>query len=88
MRRKTDKYTQVVLPEAYHNLVVLELRQKMGHLVADRVEYLARQRFYWPYMVKDIENYIRKKCSCVISEKPNWSEKVPSVPIEQPIPSS
>ena len=49
LRRKTDKYTQIVLPEAYHNLVFLELHQKMGHLAADRVEDFARQRFYWPY---------------------------------------
>ena len=58
LKRKTDKYTQIVLPEAYHNLVFLELHQKMGNLAADKVEDLARQRFYWPYMVKDIENYI------------------------------
>ena len=86
LRRKTDKYTQIVLPEAYHNLVFLELHQKMGHLAADGVEDLARQRFYWPYMVKDIEKYIQKKCSCVISKKPNWTEKAPLVPIEATYP--
>ena len=84
--RRTDKYTQIVLPEVYHNLVFVELHQRMGHLAADRVEDLARQRFYWPYMVKDIGNYIQKKCSCVISKKPYCTERAPLVPIEATYP--
>ena len=86
LRRRTDKYTQIVLPEVYHDLLFAALHQKMGHLAADRVEDLARQRFYWPYMAKDIGNYIQKKCSCVISKKPNCTERAPLVPIEATYP--
>ena len=84
--RKTSMYNQIVLPEKYHQLVFSELHEKMAHLASDRVEDLARQRFYWPYMSKDIEDYIRKRCSCVISKKPNKIEKAPLVPIEASYP--
>ena len=83
LRRRTDKYTQIVLPEVYHNLVFAELHQKMARLAANRVKDLAKQRFYWPYMVKDIGNYVQRKCSCVISKKPNCTERAPLVPIER-----
>ena len=56
----------------------------MAHSASDRLE--AKQRFYWPYMSKDIENFIRTKCSCVVSKKPNKMEKAPLVPIEATYP--
>ena len=59
--RRTAKYNQIVLPEVYHNLFFSELHEKMGHLGADRVEDLVRQHFYWPYMTRDIGEYIKKK---------------------------
>ena len=81
LMRKTQRYSQVVLPEAYHSLVFTELHQKMGHLASDRVECLARQRFYWPHMITDIIYFIKKKCSCVVSKKPNVQERAKLVPI-------
>ena len=54
----------------------------MAHLGADRVIDLAQQRFYWAHMSKDITQYIRKKCRCVVSKKPNVVERAPLVPIE------
>ena len=86
LMRKTYQYNQIVLPEAYHSLVFSELHGKMGHLAADRLEDLARQRFYWPYMRKEIEDFIKKKCSCVVSKKPNNLERAPLVPIEATYP--
>ena len=65
----TQRYTQIVLPEVYHQTVYSELHVEMGHLGSERVEGLARQRFYWPHMSSDIEHFIRKKCSCVFTKK-------------------
>ncbi len=79
--RDTKSRKQTVLPSTFHDLVFTELHQKMGHLGSDRVEELARQRFYWPYMTKDVETFIKEKCSCVASKKPNVPEKAPFVPI-------
>ena len=78
--RETQTRKQLILPENFHNLVFVELHVNLAHLGVDRVEELARQRFYWPYMKKDI-TYIRKKCACVASKKPNVLHKAPLVPI-------
>ena len=77
---------QIVLPESLHNIVFVELHQKMGHLGSDRVEELSRQRFYWPCMRSDIEDFIRRKCPCVANKKPNRMEEAPLIPIESSYP--
>ena len=48
--RSTSEYNQIV---------------QMRNLGTEKVVDLARQRFYWPRMYKDIDTYIRKKCQCV-----------------------
>ena len=84
--RKTARHTQIVLPELYHQTIFSELHVEMGHLASERVENLARQRFYWPHMSADIDFFIRKKCSCVITKKPNVTEKAKLVPIKSSYP--
>ena len=79
--RKTQKDTQIILPESLHQLVYVELHQKMGHLGLERVMDLARRRFFWPHMAADTDNYIKNKCPCVVSKKPNIAERAPLVPI-------
>ena len=83
---KKSKKRQIVLPSCYHHLVYTELHDRMGHLGADRVEDLCRQRFYWPYMRKDIETYVQRKCKCIASKSPNQLETAPLVPIESSYP--
>ena len=80
------KKKQLVLPEKFHQLVFVELHEKMGHLGPDRVEDLCRQRYYWPYMRSDIEDHIRKKCRCIVSKRPNVQQTAPLVPIESSYP--
>ena len=84
--RTTTHYKQIVLPEIYHQIVYTELHEKMAHLGPDKVVDLSRRRFYWPYMAKEIEHYVRKKCSCIISKKPNIPEKAALTPIEATYP--
>jgi hypothetical protein len=68
--RKTKNRTQLVLPSHYHNLVFHELHNKMGHLGPEKPEELARHRFYWPYMARDIEFYVQNVCQCVADKRP------------------
>ena len=49
---------QVCLPPEMHFVVYEELHQKMGHVGADRVIALARDRFHWPGIAKDITNFV------------------------------
>ena len=65
-----------------HDIVYTELHEKMGHLGTEKVLDLARRRFYWPGMYKDIDTYIRKKCQCVKQKRPNREDRAPLVPIK------
>ena len=58
----------------------------MGHLGHEKVEELSRQRFYWPFMQKDIEFFIRNKCVCLARKKPVVPERAPLVPISASAP--
>ena len=66
--RKMANNRQVVLPGRYHHIVYAELHKNMAHLCVEKVIDLAQQRFYWPYMAKQITGYIQKKCRCVINK--------------------
>jgi hypothetical protein len=46
LRRESGPYTQLVLPRKFLPTVYKELHQDMGHLGAERVVQLARERFY------------------------------------------
>ena len=50
--------TQLVLPKEHKSTVLHQLHNKMGHLGTGRVFALARDRYYWPKMFKDIEKYV------------------------------
>ena len=63
--RKTATSKQIVLPKIYHSIVFRELHSNLGHLGTEKVVELARKRFYWPYMQRDIEHYVRKQCCCI-----------------------
>ena len=69
--RKTRDNNQLLLPKKFHRLVYQELHCEMGHLSSERVIDLAVQRFYWPYMRRDIETFITKHCSCIKQKSPH-----------------
>ena len=79
--RKTVSHNQLVLPKSFHHIVFNELHNKMGHLGSEKVVELTRKRFYWPYLQKDIEFYIRKKCRCIVAKKPNIPDRAPLVSV-------
>ena len=79
--RKTKKLKQLVMPSQYHNLILRELHDKLGHLGPEKVEELIRQRFYWPCMAADVDVYIHQKCACVARKRPNRQQCAPLVPV-------
>ena len=82
LMRCTAKYTQIVLPKDFREMVYEELHVKMAHVGVEKVVDLAQQRFYWPRMASDIKDFIRKKCRCIANKAPNVQEKAQLVPIQ------
>ena len=81
LRRENGQYKQLVLPKKYRRLVYQELHEEMGHLGADRTVHLARQRFYWPWMQSDIEDFIGNRCQCIKQRRPVFHTRDPLKPI-------
>ena len=79
--RCIGNHEQVVLPQSLRQLVYRELRENMGHLGLDRVYQLAKDRFYWPYMCRDIDNFIHQSCSCLKQRRPHIPIREPLQPI-------
>lgn len=77
LRRRTKSCLQLVLPLKMRNLIYRELHQEMGHLGAHRVYSLARQRFYWPNMERDINHFVTKVCHCLKQRRPNIPTRAP-----------
>ena len=76
--RKTASKLQLVLPKRYHPLVLRHLHDDTGHLGAERVTELARDRFYWPHMARDIEHYVTKVCTCLQRKRPSLPPRAPA----------
>lgn len=74
--RKTANRKQLVLPERHRRTVVKELHDEMGHQGVDRTLSLVRDRFYWPYMQKEIEDYVMR-CVCLKQKKPCRETRAP-----------
>ncbi len=64
---------QLVLSHKFKRMVYRELHEEMVHLGVERVLDLARQRFFWPNMRRDIEHFVHHVCRCLKQKQPNRS---------------
>ena len=92
-RRRRDTATsrrripiQLVLPRQFHRMVYRQLHEEMGHLGWERTFQLAKTRFYWPYMQRDIQHYITNVCSCLKQRRPKVFPKAPQQHLTSPAP--
>ena len=63
--RDTKECSQLVLLMQFREFILKQVHDEMGHQGAERVTALARDRFYWPQMQKDIERYTTSTCHCL-----------------------
>ncbi|KAL2084771.1 hypothetical protein ACEWY4_020289 [Coilia grayii] len=86
LHRRMAEKDQLVLPRIFHPLVFHELHQKMGHLGVERTLRLIRDRFFWPRMQTDVEDFITKKCECLKNKRPQRQMRAPLEPIKTTYP--
>ena len=79
LRRRSGSTLQLVLLQKSHSTVYRELHEEMGHLGVERVLHLARERFFWPHMKRDIEHYVivTRVCSFLKQRRPNIVVRAP-----------
>ena len=81
LRRKRGNDSQIILPKSLHSIILRELHDEMGHIGAEKVLSLARDRFFWPHMQDDIQLYVNKKCRCLKQRKPTLHQREPLKPV-------
>uniref|UniRef100_A0A674CT74 Gypsy retrotransposon integrase-like protein 1 n=1 Tax=Salmo trutta TaxID=8032 RepID=A0A674CT74_SALTR len=56
---------QLLLPEKFRTIVLKSLHDDSGHLGFDKTYGLVRDRFYWPRMKMEVEDYCKSCARCV-----------------------
>ncbi|KAG1939020.1 interleukin-1 receptor accessory protein-like 1-A [Pimephales promelas] len=65
-RQDEDKLVlQLVLPPVLRPTILKSLHSDMGHMGIERTLDLVRQRFFWPKMAANVENFIKTCGRCV-----------------------
>lgn len=77
---------QLLLSKKQRSTVLYHLHNEMGHIGVDSVFAFARDCYFWPHMYMDVKKYITLECNCLISKKPNWTERPPIVRILTTLP--
>ncbi|KAL6472418.1 hypothetical protein MHYP_G00186060 [Metynnis hypsauchen] len=62
---------QLVLPQIYRQKVLMALHDDMGHLGVERTLEHLRNRFYWPKMAQETEQYVKNCGECVVRKSCN-----------------
>ena len=73
--------TQLVVPESLKGKVFSGIHGEMGHFGVERTVSLARSRFFWPKMAKELSEMVRTCKSCVLRKSPQKHKVAPLVPI-------
>lgn len=71
------KRLQLVLPADLWKRALEGVHDLAGHQGQARTLHLARQRFFWPNMERDVKNYVRCCERCVLAKTPEPSARAP-----------
>lgn len=73
---KKKRY-QFVVPDSLKSEVLQGIHDCAGHQGQFRSLSLARQRFFWPHIDRDVKDYVRQCPRCVISKTPDPEGRAP-----------
>jgi transposase InsO family protein len=77
---------QIVLPSAHVNAVLEPMHNDMGHPGKDMTLSLLNDRFYWPGMSKDVEEWISHCGRCIRRKTlPNYTAPLVSIRTTSPL---
>lgn len=68
---------QIVVPDSLKRQVLRGLHDSSGHQEQPRTVSLARQRFFWMGMERDIVNHVRNCFRCVVGKTPEPNVRAP-----------
>ncbi|RXN38043.1 Retrovirus-related Pol polyprotein from transposon 412 [Labeo rohita] len=71
------KLHQFIVPDALKQQVLHGLHDAAGHQGRSRTLLLARQRFFWTGMERDIANYVRNCMRCIVGKTPEPKDCAP-----------
>ncbi|KAJ8348558.1 hypothetical protein SKAU_G00271470 [Synaphobranchus kaupii] len=69
-RPSGEEVTQLVLPREFREVVLKATHDDLGHLGVERTADLLRNRFFWPKLACDVEQYIKNCGECVTRKTP------------------
>ena len=61
-----QEFEQLVLPMAFREVVFNAFHDDLGHQGRDHTTSLIKQRFYWPAMDSDIQQFVRQCNRCIL----------------------
>lgn len=69
--KKSDReFFQLVLPTKFREVVLKAMHEDLGHLGVERITELLRNRFYWPKMSLDVQEYVKNCGACITRKSP------------------
>ena len=81
-----EQQLQLILPSHLRKQALHGIHDKMGHMGRDRTLYLAQERFFWPYMSRDIERYVSSCHRCLRKKAPiNTRASLVNITTSQPL---
>lgn len=76
---------QLVIPREYRSLALKGLHDDIGHMGRDKTLDLVRDRFFWPRMASDVEDWVGNCIRCKVSKGTGDRAPLVNITTSQPL---